>query len=64
MRIEYMLDFHVMFAVCSDVFTSQGDNAAGQLMRRKSDLNTKILHTDSSVVLCNRLLLLSCISIA
>ena len=40
-----------MFAICSDVFDAPSNNAAGQLMRRKSDLNSKILHTDSSVLL-------------
>jgi len=35
---------------CSDAFVAPSENAVGQLMRRKSDLNYKILQTSSSVV--------------
>ena len=42
-----------VFAVCSDKFGAPSDGAVGQLMRRKSDLNTKILHTDSPVLPVN-----------
>jgi len=40
--MQYLLFF-------SDVFLPPNENAVGQLMRRKSDLNSKILQNSSSV---------------